>query len=138
MLKQLTEVVVGALVNFRQRLYDALVYRAARVGWGEERTPTFCGGEGKPLGFLRHPNLRLKGGTNAVSAGQCDGWDVFLHRESGGTKADFAGGLRGRLGGGGAGGEGKSRWASSARIGGQGIHRRMSANSENLEQDSLG
>ena len=28
MLKQLTEVVVGALVNFRQRLYDALVYRA--------------------------------------------------------------------------------------------------------------
>jgi len=28
MLKQLTEAVVGALVNFRQRLYDALVYRA--------------------------------------------------------------------------------------------------------------
>ena len=28
MLKQLTDAVVGALVNFRQRLYDALVYRA--------------------------------------------------------------------------------------------------------------
>lgn len=28
MLKQLTEAVVGTLVNFRQRLYDALVYRA--------------------------------------------------------------------------------------------------------------
>ena len=28
MLKQLIEAVVGALVNFRQRLYDALVYRA--------------------------------------------------------------------------------------------------------------
>ena len=28
MLKQLTDAVVGTLVNFRQRLYDALVYRA--------------------------------------------------------------------------------------------------------------
>ena len=28
MLKQLTNTVLGALVNFRQRLYDALVYRA--------------------------------------------------------------------------------------------------------------
>jgi hypothetical protein len=28
MLKPLTEAVVGALVNFRQRLYDAVVYRA--------------------------------------------------------------------------------------------------------------
>jgi REP element-mobilizing transposase RayT len=73
---------------WQRRYWEHVIRDEARVGWGECNEPQHLSAVRIALGFLRHRNLRLEDEMNAVLAGRCDRWDLFLHHQSGRTEMD--------------------------------------------------